>query len=98
MEINPLDNRKKSEKEVKRKKGKSSNAQKLDSSEKKQVVGFFDVLVDTENQVSEKELKLLIDDILEKGNRFVKSPTLSNLRYQEAIKSFLKRLRKIWYK
>ena len=34
MEINPLDNRKKSEKEVKRKKGKSSNAQKLDSSEK----------------------------------------------------------------
>ncbi|CEP78695.1 MAG: YaaR family protein [Defluviitoga tunisiensis] len=98
MEINPLDNRKKSEKEVKRKKGKSSNAQKLDSSEKKQVVGFFDVLVDTENQVSEKELKLLIDDILEKGNRFVKSPTLSNLRdYKEAIKSFLKRLEKSWY-
>ncbi|HHV01919.1 MAG TPA: YaaR family protein [Defluviitoga tunisiensis] len=98
MEINPLDNRKKSEKEVKRKKGKSSKAQKLDSSEKKQVVGFFDVLVDTENQVSEKELKLLIDDILEKGNRFVKSPTLSNLRdYKEAIKSFLKRLEKSWY-
>ena len=98
MEINPLDNRKKSEKEVKRKKGKSSNAQKLDSSEKKQLVGFFDVLVDTENQVSEKELKLLIDDILEKGNRFVKSPTLSNLRdYKEAIKSFLKRLEKSWY-
>ena len=34
MEINPLDNRKKW-KEVKRKKGKSSNAQKLDSSENK---------------------------------------------------------------
>ena len=59
---------------------------------------IFDVLVDTENQVSEKELKLLIDDILEKGNRFVKSPTLSNLRdYKEAIKSFLKRLEKSWY-
>lgn len=98
MEINPLDNRKKTEKEVKRKKGKSSNAQKLDSSENKQVVGFFDVLVDAENQVTEKELKLLIDDILEKGNRFVKSPTLSNLRdYKEAIKSFLKRLEKSWY-
>jgi uncharacterized protein YaaR (DUF327 family) len=98
MEINPLDNRKKTEKEVKRKKGKSSNTQKLDSSENKQVVGFFDVLVDAENQVTEKELKLLIDDILEKGNRFVKSPTLSNLRdYKEAIKSFLKRLEKSWY-
>ena len=34
MEINPLNNRKKTEKEVKRKKGKSSKTQNIESSEK----------------------------------------------------------------
>lgn len=98
MEINPLNNRKKTEKEVKRKKGKSSKTQNIESSEKNQVNGFFDVLVNTENQVSEKELKLLIDDVLNKGNKFVKSPTFSNLReYKDSIRNFLKRLEKSWY-
>ncbi|HOB16179.1 MAG TPA: YaaR family protein [Defluviitoga sp.] len=98
MEINPLNNRKKTEKEVKRKKGKSSKKQNIESSEKNQVNGFFDVLVNTENQVSEKELKLLIDDVLNKGNKFVKSPTFSNLReYKDSIRNFLKRLEKSWY-
>jgi len=97
MEIDPINN-KKAEKELKKKKIKKSKTSNSTVSETQAKEGFFDVLLDAEADISEKELKLIIDNVLEVGNRFVKSPTSSNLKdYKGAIKNFLKRLEKHWY-
>ena len=62
-------------------------------------VGFFDILTNTEYEISEKELKRLVDNILDLGNRFVRSPTQRNLReYKRSIKEYLKKIEKSIYK
>jgi hypothetical protein len=97
MEIDPINN-KKAEKELKKKKIKKSKTSNSTVSETQAKEGFFDVLLDAEADISEKELKLIIDNVLEVGNRFAKSPTSSNLKdYKGVIKNFLKRLEKHWY-
>jgi len=97
MEIDPI-TRKKTDKELKKRKIKKSKDQDVTASEVKEKEGFFDVLVDTNIKISESELRSLIDNILKLGNNFVKSPTQSNLRgYRNSIKDFLKRLEKHWY-
>lgn len=97
MEIDPI-TRKKTDKELKKRKIKKSKDQDVTASEVKEKEGFFDILVDTNIKISESELRSLIDNILKLGNNFVKSPTQSNLReYRNSIKDFLKRLEKHWY-
>ncbi len=97
MEIDPI-TRKKTDKELNKRKIKKSKDKDFSASEVKEKEGFFDVLVDTNIKISESELRRLIDDILKLGNNFVKSPTQSNLReYRNSIKDFLKRLEKHWY-
>ncbi len=86
MEIDPI-TRKKTDKELNKRKIKKSKDKDFSASEVKEKEGFFDVLVDTNIKISESELRRLIDDILKLGNNFVKSPT----------KDFLKRLEKHWY-
>lgn len=98
MEIDPINNKKKTEKEIKKRKIKNLKSGDVSDNSINQSSGFFDVLLDTQIEISEKELKILVDNVINAGNKFVKSPTSSNLRsYKQAIKEFLKRLEKHWY-
>ena len=97
MYINPTGNNKsenaKKTKKTKRKKTASSKGNNSIED------GFFDILADTEYKISEREIKKLLDEILNFGNRFVKSPTQSNLKnYKHSIKEFLKKIEKKLYK
>jgi len=93
MLINPLGDGNKSSESNKIKKKKSSKSNK--SSSTFEHTSFFDLITDAEIQISEKELKMLINNILDNGNRFVKSPTPINLKYyKEAIKEYLKKIEK----
>ncbi|MGM0640563.1 MAG: YaaR family protein [Thermotogota bacterium] len=96
MYINPTGNNKsensKKTKKSKRKKTSSTNSKSIED-------GFFDILSNTEYKISEKEIKKLMDEILNFGNRFVKSPTQNNLKnYKHSIKEFLKKIEKKLYK
>lgn len=96
MYINPTGNNKsENTKKSKKTKGKKSSSSKKISIES----GFFDILTDTEYRINEKEIKKLLDNILNFGNRFVKSPTENNLKnYKLSIKEFLKKIEKKLYK
>jgi hypothetical protein len=96
MYINPTGNNKsentKKSKKTKRKKSTSLKSSSIED-------GFFDILTDTEYKITEREIKKLLDEILNFGNRFVKSPTQSNLKnYKQSIKEFLKKIEKKIYK
>ncbi|TGG88339.1 DUF327 family protein [Geotoga petraea] len=96
MYINPTGNNK-SENTKKSKKTKRKKTTSLKSSSIED--GFFDILTDTEYKITEREIKKLLDEILNFGNRFVKSPTQSNLKnYKQSIKEFLKKIEKKIYK
>ncbi|ABR30696.1 hypothetical protein SU69_04265 [Thermosipho melanesiensis] len=61
--------------------------------------GFFDVLLDVEEEKINVELERIVQDILDAGNDFVRSPTPDTLRrYKEKIKKFLKLIEKKMYK
>jgi hypothetical protein len=97
MYINPTGNNKsenaKKSKKTKRKKTTSSKGNNSIED------GFFDILSETEYKISEREIKKLLDEILNSGNRFVKSPTQINLKnYKHSIKEFLKKIEKKLYK
>ncbi|PWJ90072.1 hypothetical protein C7380_11360 [Oceanotoga teriensis] len=97
MNINPLGNNKKSESKGKTKKIKKNGSSKKNSSTED--IGFFDILTEKEYEISQKELKKLVDEILNQGNRFVKSPTQINLnQYKRSIKEYLKKIEKKLYK
>ncbi len=96
MYINPTGNNKsensKKTKKSKRKKSSSVNSNSIED-------GFFDILSNTEYKITEREIKKLMDEILNFGNRFVKSPTQNNLKnYKHSIKEFLKKIEKKLYK
>jgi hypothetical protein len=96
MYINPTGNNK-SENTKKSKKTKRKRTSSLKGSSIED--GFFDILTDTEYKITEREIKKLLDEILNFGNRFVKSPTQSNLKnYKHSIKEFLKKIEKKIYK
>lgn len=61
--------------------------------------GFFDVLLDVEEEKINAELERIVNEILDAGNDFVRSPTPDSLRrYKEKIKKFLKLIEKKMYK
>ncbi|HPO27308.1 MAG TPA: YaaR family protein [Petrotogaceae bacterium] len=99
MFINPASDNKNPESEkIKNKKvnkKKSSSAGKSEESSD----DFFDILLTKDYELTEKELKKLIDMIFGFGNSFVRSPTEWNLkRYKSAIKEYLQKIEKKLYK
>lgn len=97
MYINPAGNNKsENTKKSKKTKRKRSHSSKNENSIED---GFFDILTNSEYKITEKEIKKLMDEILNFGNRFVKSPTQNNLKnYKHSIKQFLKKIEKKLYK
>ncbi|QTA38414.1 YaaR family protein [Thermosipho ferrireducens] len=84
---------------------KSGAIKKKKTSKKKkvsfegEVKGFFDVLMDVEEEVINKEIERVVQEILDAGNDFVRSPTPDSLKkYKEKIKEFLKLIEKKLYK
>ena len=95
MRINPLEDGDLKSTGIEGKK-KLLKKSKVKSSEK---ASFFDVLEEAEAEELEKNLSLLVDEIVASGNELVRSPTPQNLsRYKEAIKKFLKLIEKKLYK
>lgn len=95
MLVNPMGDGGSSSSTNKIKKNNKSRKKSVDNKKE----GFFDILLSTEKELSEKELKILIDSILNNGNKFVRSPTPKNLRdYKQAIKEYLKKIEKFLIK
>ncbi|HCZ05791.1 MAG: uncharacterized protein PWP37_1693 [Thermotogota bacterium] len=97
MEIFPTDPNVSKEPEKVLKKEKSKRTGKKSS--QSDATGFFAVLSEKECEVLEKNLQETLDEILDSGNAFVRSPTERNLRrYKESIKKFLMLLEKRLYR
>ncbi|MDK2839373.1 MAG: uncharacterized protein PWQ83_923 [Thermosipho sp. (in: thermotogales)] len=96
MRIEPTGDPKIKNENIKKKKGLKGKHKVSFSSE---TPGFFDVLLDVEEEQINQELERIVNDILEAGNDFVRSPTPDSLRkYKEKIKKFLKLIEKKMYK
>ncbi|BBE31389.1 hypothetical protein OSSY52_15300 [Tepiditoga spiralis] len=97
MFINPMGDNNKPNNSKKSKKIKKKGTKSIHKTAENS--GFFDILTNTEYEISEKELKKLVDSILDLGNRFVRSPTQRNLKeYKRSIKEYLKKIEKSIYK
>jgi len=98
MYINPMgDNTNPESEKIRKKKVKKGDSKKTGKAD--DTSGFFDILMETEIEISEKELKKMVDEIFVQGNRFVRSPTMPNLNsYKESIKKYLKKVEKKMYR
>ena len=95
MRINPLGDGDLRSNKIERKKTIRKGKKAKRSEEK----GFFEILSESELDLLEERLQILVDEIVEAGNELVRSPTPSNLEeYKSKIKDFLKLIEKKLYK
>lgn len=95
MRINPLGDGDLRSNKVERKK----TIRKGKKTERSEGKGFFEILSESELDLLEERLQILVDEIVEAGNELVRSPTPSNLEeYKSKIKDFLKLIEKKLYK
>jgi len=85
----------------------STKAAKLGKSKKKkgakyhgiETTGFLDVLYDVTAEEARSMAEEMLDELIESGNEFARSPTEKNLRrYKEKIKKFLQFVERGLYK
>ncbi|ANQ53677.1 hypothetical protein XJ44_04350 [Thermosipho affectus] len=95
MRIEPTGDPKIKNEKIKKKKG--SKGKKVNFTN--ETPGFFDVLMDVEEEKINVELEKIVNEILDAGNDFIRSPTPDTLKkYKEKIKKFLKLIEKKMYK
>jgi len=78
-------------------KGKKAN--KKESVNRKSESSFFGIFEEAEVEAIRKTIEELVNEVVEAGNDFVRSPTQDNLKkYKERIKNVLKYVEKNLYK
>lgn len=76
-----------------------SKKKRISSTGNSELVGFLDVLYDVTAEEARQLAEEMLDDLINSGNEFARSPTERNLRkYKENIKKFLQFVERGLYK